>query len=338
MSDSPVSNRPAEAPAEPNPHHLADDLNRPLVGQPANPIRIGLTGFLMGMANLVPGVSGGTMVLIMGLYENFIDAISNVTRGRFTWRTVRFLSFLIAGAVVAIIALSKLMTWAVAEHRGLMYSLFIGMTLAGTPVIWRMCKPPGGVIRWPQVATFLVGFCIMLAILLTEDTDAKDAAQALRESEAFRPTPAVVKDLAGGALAMSAMVLPGISGAYMLLVLGRYEHVTGAISMAVDVARGNGGSEELWTAFLIIFPVGVGAVLSMVLLANLLKWLLANYEPAMGGFLLGILWGSALAIWPFTGDSTAGEIGLGAGACVIGFGVVFALSMMAPKKKPAAAR
>ncbi|MEM8874527.1 MAG: DUF368 domain-containing protein [Planctomycetota bacterium] len=287
------------------------------------------TGGLMGLANLVPGVSGGTMVLIMGLYDRFIGSVADITRLRFSRSALIFLGLIIAGAGVAIVGLSTVMSYLVRTHESLMYALFIGMTLAGAPLLWKMCRP----IKWPTVIAFVVGFGLMLAIFLTEDEGAKAAAREVRAAETFVPSVSIGRDIAGGALAMSAMILPGISGAYMMLILGRYEHITGAVSLLKDIARGD--TEHAMTALQILGPVAVGAILSLVLLSNLLKYLLKHHEQPMGGLLLGVLIGSAVAIWPFTSESTGRDYAIGAAACIGGFVAVLALTFfVTPKDEP----
>ncbi|MEM6315082.1 MAG: DUF368 domain-containing protein [Planctomycetota bacterium] len=289
-------------------------------------LRTLFTGGLMGLANLVPGVSGGTMVLIMGLYDQFIGAVADVSRGRFTKSALVFLGLIVAGAGVAIVGLSTVMTHLVVNYEALMYALFIGMTLAGAPLLWKMCRP----ITWEAVLAFVVGFGLMLGIFLTEDPEAKAAAREARAAEAFVPEVSIGRDVAGGALAMSAMILPGISGAYMMLILGRYEHITGSVSLLKDVAKGD--TEHALTVLQILGPVAVGAVLSLVLLSNVLKDLLKHHEKPMGGLLLGVLIGSAVAIWPFTSASTGSDYALGAAAFVVGLGAVLALTfLVAPK-------
>ncbi len=306
------------------------DYKTPDAPKPTPIVRTLFTGGLMGLANLVPGVSGGTMVLVMGLYERFITSVADVSRGRLHRTALLFLGLIVAGAGVTIVALSSVMTWLVTDYRSVMYALFIGMTLAGAPLLWKMMRP----IRWPGVVALVLGLALMLGIAFTEDKDAKDAARAVREAEVFVPEPNPIRDVLGGALAMSAMILPGISGAYMLLILGRYEHVTGSVSLLKDFARGD--TEHLTTVLLILGPVAAGAILSLVLLSNLLKYLLKNYEPTVAGGLLGVLLGSAAAIWPFTARSTATDYATGAAAFAVGLVAVLALTLLAPTKEPAA--
>ncbi|MEM1010956.1 MAG: DUF368 domain-containing protein [Planctomycetota bacterium] len=297
-------------------------------------VRTGIAGGLMGLANLVPGVSGGTMVLVMGVYDRFVDAAAGVSRGKFTRSRVVFLAILVASAAVLVVGLAGVMSDLVRERRTLMYSLFIGMTLAGTGPLWKMAGPLKRPIKPAIVVAFLAGLAVMIVIAATQDSEAKEAASALRETEEFRPQPSIPRDLAGGTLAMSAMVLPGISGAHMLLVLGRYEHVTGAVSLLKDGLTG-GGSADVVDALWVLVPVGVAAIVSLVVLSNALKWMLANHPRLMGGALLGVLWGSTLAIWPFNNASTGSDYATGTLAFLIGFGAVFALTLLEPREKAA---
>jgi putative membrane protein len=318
-----------EAPTEP--FDAIPDVPDPAPDTMPPVVRTGVAGGLMGLANLVPGVSGGTMVLVMGVYDRFVDAAAGVSRGKLTKARLVFLAVLVACAGVSIVGLASVMNHLVTTYEATMYSLFIGMTLAGTGLLWKMADPLARPIKPGVVVAFLAGFAAMAALAVTEDPAAKEQAREIRESGNFQPTPDYVRDAAGGTLAMSAMVLPGISGAHMLLVLGRYEHVTGAISL-LKTAGLDGDMSGIRTALSILVPVGLAAVVSLVLLSNVLKWALAHHSRTMGGGLLGILWGSVLAIWPFTIESATRDYTLGLIAFVVGFGVVFALTLLAPKE------
>ncbi len=240
-----------------------------------------------------------------------------------------FLAILVAAAAVMVVSLAGFMSGLVQSYRSTMYALFIGMTLAGTGPLWKMAKPLVRPIKPAIVVAFLAGLAVMIVVAATQDAEAKEQASALRESDEFQPVPNVPRDVIGGTLAMSAMVLPGISGAHMLLVLGRYEHVTGAISL-LKTGLLDGDGDALKTAMAILVPVGIAAVLSLVVLSNALKWCLAHHPRIMGGGLLGVLWGSTLAIWPFDTTSTSGDYTIGFVAFLAGFGVVYALTLLTP--------
>ena len=104
-------------------------------------VRGGVGGVLMGLANLVPGISGGTMLLAVGIYPQFIRSIAEVSTFRFRLRSVLLLISVVAGAALAIIALADVAKSLVENHRWIMYSLFIGLTLGGVPLLWRMVRP-----------------------------------------------------------------------------------------------------------------------------------------------------------------------------------------------------
>ncbi|MDA1264887.1 MAG: DUF368 domain-containing protein [Planctomycetota bacterium] len=244
--------------------------------QPASPPlgRTFLGGVLMGLANLVPGISGGTMILAVGLYERFIGAVADVSRLRITRASVIFLGVLGVGLSIAVLTLSGVAVGLVADHRWVMYSLFIGLTLGGVPELLRLTRPIGA----PAVSAFLAGMAGM-------------AALAWGLSGTSLPVNMGVLVLVGAAAA-SSMILPGVSGSYVLLIVGMYDTVIGSLS-ATELRADFTGSIK------IIGPVIVGAVIGIALLSNLLKALLARWSSASHGALLGLLCGSVFGLFPF---------------------------------------
>lgn len=240
----------------------------------ATPSRVFAGGVLMGLANLVPGVSGGTMILALGLYDRFIEAVSNVARLRISRSTLVFLGVLGAGIVIAILGLATPAVWLVREHRPLAYSLFIGMTLGGVPMLWAIVRPlSAGVLL-----SALAGVALMALVAFG------------LQSTPLPPTGPVF--IAAGALAASSMILPGISGSYILLILGLYDVVVGSVRPGVLRA-------DSMAALAIVVPVGIGAALGIGLLSNLLRVVLKKYERRSHAVLLGLLVGSVLGLWPF---------------------------------------
>lgn len=271
---------------------------------------------MMGLANLVPGVSGGTMILVMGLYDEFITALADVTRFQFTRRNVVFLAIVGGAAAVAIAALAGTLSRAVTYHRSAMFSLFIGLTLGGAPLLARIIKRPSA----SAVTGLLIGLAIMATIAATKDEPKH--AEALTETVAAGGVviePRYGRDVAAGALGMSAMVLPGISGAYMLLIVGRYETILASIDLAKDYALSLGREGDALVFLRVVIPTGLGAIASLVLLSNFLKWMLRRHQKLMLGLLLGILLGSVVGIWPFDAASQAGDYLLGAALGGAGF-------------------
>lgn len=270
----------------------------------------------MGMANLVPGVSGGTMILVMGLYDEFISSVADVTRFRFTRRNITFLAVVGGAAVVVIATLAGTLSRAVTLHQSAMFSLFIGLTLGGVPLLVRLLKGPSA----SSMIGVALGLSLMIVIALTNDEppDAPGLKAAVAAGE-FVVNHHYPRDLAAGALGMSAMVLPGISGAYMLLVLDRYETILASISLAKDYALSMGRRGDAAVFLSVLIPTAIGAIVSLVCLSNVLKWMLRRHEKPTLGLLLGILLGSVVGIWPFDATSHAADYAVGALLALAGF-------------------
>jgi len=262
--------------------------------------RGGVGGALMGLANLVPGISGGTMLLAVGVYPRFIRAVAEVTTLRFRFRSVLLLACVVAAAVIAIVALAGVARGLVMDHRWVMYSLFIGLTLGGVPLLWRMLRP----VSPPVAAWAAVGIVLMVALALAEP----GSTGAGSDNAAARMALLVVAGIAGGA----AMILPGVSGAYLLLVLGQYLVILGAIESARD-ATADRDWAQLAEELRVFIPVGVGVVIGVVGVSNIVKLCLDRFPRATLGVLMGLLLGAVVGLWPFQavvgtgGLSSAGE-------------------------------
>jgi len=242
--------------------------------EPASATRVVVGGFLMGLANLVPGVSGGTMILAVGLYDRFIGAVADLTGLRWRRPTLVFLFLLAIGLGVAIVGLATPAVWLVTQHRWIAYSLFVGMTLGGAPLLWRVVRP----FRARDAAALAFGVGAMLLV-------------AFGLSDSPLPRNFVVLTVVG-AVAASSMILPGISGSYILLIFGLYDVVVGSL-------RPRELLDDFTGALAILVPVGIGVVLGIGVLSNVLKIVLARFERPAHAALLGLLLGSVLGLWPF---------------------------------------
>lgn len=304
------------------------EASRSTTSRPKVPlIRCGIAGVLMGLANLVPGVSGGTMILIMGLYDEFISTIADATRFRFTKRGVVFLGVVAICVALTIVSLAGPLARLVTLHPAAMYALFIGLTLGGVPLLWRMMRP----IRLGPILAMAAGLVLMIAIAAVKPDRthlSKEEKTEIKEKIIQGDFPlqrAYALDVAAGVLGMSAMVLPGISGAYMLLLLGRYEQILASIAMAKEYALSLGQSGDP-TALHVLAPVAVGALVSLLGVTNILKWLLHHHEKPTIGALLGMLVGSVIMLWQMVDVQTSSQYA-GAGALLaVGLGVTMGMS------------
>ena len=243
----------------------------------------------IGVANLVPGISGGTMLLAAGVYPAFISGIAELTMLRFRLPSLLLLGSVATTAGLVILLLAGTVKDVVQEHRWIMYSLFIGLTLGGVPLIWRMARPASPAVFVAAAATF--GLMVLMAMTRTTGGGGGERNLLLLS--------------ASGLAASSAMILPGVSGGYLLLLLGQYEPILGTIDqikrgLLGDAAAGNGPDLALiLDAMKVLIPLGLGIVVGVVGVSNLLRWLLARYEKATLGALLGLLLGAVVGLWPF---------------------------------------
>lgn len=265
--------------------------------------RGGMGGVLMGLANLVPGISGGTMLLAAGIYPHFIRAVADVTALKLRRQSLLVLAVVVSAALVAIVGFAGLIKDFVLEHRWVAYSIFIGLTLGGVPVIWRLMRRPLTPAVWLAAAAGLAG---MAALGLY---------QAQGHAEVGGGDVGFTLMFLAGVAGASAMILPGVSGGYLLLVLGVYVTILAGIE-DVKVALRAGDMTALSDPLLgVVIPVGLGVVVGVAVVSNALKWLLARYEQATLGVLLGLLVGAVVGLWPFqqgekpaVGDVVKGQV------------------------------
>jgi putative membrane protein len=236
-----------------------------------------LRGMAMGAADLVPGVSGGTIALITGIYDELLSSISaihprmilQVFKGE--WRTIwhaingNFLVVLALGIGTSILGLSNLLHHLLEQHSTLLYCFFFGLVSASIPFVGREIK-----IRNARTAfAFAAGTVIAFGI----------SSLPISQTE-----PSALYLFGAGAVAACAMILPGISGSFILLLLGAYATVIGAVK-SLDFAR--------------IAIIGGGVITGLLLFSKLLKWTLQRHYNVLLALLTGFLFGSLRSIWPW---------------------------------------
>ena len=239
----------------------------------------------MGIANLVPGISGGTMLLATGVFPQFVQAVADLTRLHFRRNAIILLGTIVVAAIAVIGPFAGLISRLVIDHTWVMYSLFIGLTLGGVPLIWHMTVG--------KTASFWLGaagglfFMLAMAFLQIQGAGTGGA------NDGF-----FLLFLAGIAAA-SAMVLPGISGGYLLLLLGVYVTILEGIEQLVTAARTLDFTLGFPPAWQIALPVGLGVVAGIAGVSNLVKYVLNRFPSPTLGLLLGLLLGAVAGLWPF---------------------------------------
>ncbi len=240
-------------------------------------LMVGLKGCAMGMADVVPGVSGGTIAFISGIYEELLNSIKSIDveavkllfTGRFRalWEKVngKFLVSLIAGIGVAILTMARLMTYMLDNHPIITWSFFFGLIIASALMVAREVN------RWSitPIITMIIGAVLSYWITIV--------------SPAATPNDWWFVMLSG-AIAICAMILPGISGAFILLLMGKYAYIMTAVT-------------EMNIGVLALFAVG--AIVGIVSFSHVLSWLLNKWHDATVTMLMGFMIGSLNKVWPW---------------------------------------
>ncbi len=255
--------------------------------------RAALGGALMGLANLVPGISGGTMLVATGIYTRFIDAISDVTRLRFKAPALMLLGTVVLSALVAIVGLAPTISASLEHFRWGMYALFIGLTLGGAPVLVRMI----GTFRLSAWAGLALGAIAMVGLVTLQSSGGGSSASG----------SGTLALMLAGAAGASAMILPGVSGAYLLLLLGQYRPIIDSLGALKD-ALTSGDAQGVIDQMSVIVPVGIGVVVGVVVVSNVLRVVLHRWEKLTLGVLLGLLLAAPLGLYPFR-QGVAPEVG-----------------------------
>ncbi len=243
-------------------------------------------GVLMGLANLVPGISGGTMLLAAGVYPRFITGVAEITTLRFRPVSLTVLAGVGGAAVLAILLLAGVVKDLVVAYRWVMYSLFIGLTLGGVPVVYRLLGKMS-----PSAWTGAIAGFVGMALL--------GVAQAQGVTDIGGTDAGVFMFFLAGLAGAAAMILPGVSGGYLLLVMGMYVPVLAGIETFKEGLTQGDVPALVGATLGVVLPVGIGVVVGVVAVSNVLEWLLRTYRSATLGVLLGLLVGAVIGLWPF---------------------------------------
>lgn len=238
---------------------------------------IGARGFAMGAADVVPGVSGGTMAFILGIYDELLDAIHSVDMTfirrilTFKWKEAfaefpwKFLLALALGIGTAVLTLANALHWALENKPVYIWAFFFGLIIASIVTV-RKRVGTWGVVNMLAAAAAALGAYVLVGLTPSETPH----------------TPILL--FLSGAVAICAMILPGISGAFILVLLGKYTYVLGAVK-----------NFDLLTIAL----VGMGAVVGLLVFVRLLRWMLSRNHDLVVSILMGFMLGSLRKVWPW---------------------------------------
>ena len=287
-------------------------------------IVVALKGFAMGAANVIPGVSGGTIALLTGIFNELIEALNAIMsvstwklliKGQFKefWETIHgtFLLWLAIGVIISVFSLAKLMEYVLAHHPVQTWAFFFGLIVVSAVFMLSDIKGWKG----KEVAWLILGIALGAFICLLSPTETTSDMWFIAVC---------------GAIAICTMILPGISGSFILVLLGKYEYIMKAVS-------------DLNIPVLLVFAVG--CVIGIVAFSKFLHWLIGKYEKQTLLVLIGFTIGALVKVWPWA-DKVACEtanvlngqpvealhIGGAVLWALIGAGLVLALELLTRKK------
>ncbi|WP_298901572.1 DUF368 domain-containing protein [uncultured Psychroserpens sp.] len=252
---------------------------------------ITLKGIAMGAADVVPGVSGGTIAFISGIYEELIESIDNLNLGVFkiwkqqgfkaAWSSINgtFLLALFSGILISILSLAKLIKYLLHNEPILLWSFFFGLVLASVLYIAKQIK------SWSLSVIAAIAITSVLSYFITL-------------AEPFASPDSSLYLLFCGFIAIIAMILPGVSGAFILLILGAYETAINTVNNLIEgVTTGN--FDLLKDALLKFFLLGIGAVIGLKVFSKILNWMFKHKKNLTLAILTGFMIGSLNKIWPW---------------------------------------
>lgn len=280
------------------------------MGKLSEYILTAVKGACMGAADVIPGVSGGTIAFIMGIYDKFVASLAAINAeavklfftGKFKefWRHINggFLLSLVVGIGVSVISLATVMQTLLSDFPIQTWAFFFGLIVASSIFILR------GISGWSlREILFLIGGILLGVVICTlSPTQTPDALWFIFLS---------------GAIAICAMILPGISGSFILLILGKYQYILGAVSGLV-------AGQNVVGNLLIIGVFAIGAVVGILSFSKFLHWLLSRWHKQALIILAGFIIGSLVKIWPWNNPEAIAQTEL-TGSLHIGSAIIIAL-------------
>lgn len=273
-------------------------------------LMVTLKGACMGAADVIPGVSGGTIAFIMGIYDEFVGSIASINaeamkllfKGQFKafWKHINgtFLVSIVLGIGISVVLLARLMQTLLTVYPIQTWAFFFGLIVASSIFILR------GISGWKlrEVLFLILGGVLGVTVCTLSPTQTPDALWFIFLS---------------GAIAICAMILPGISGSFILLILGKYQYIMAAISGLV-------AGENFGQNLLILCVFLVGAVVGILGFSKFLHWLLARWNKETLIVLAGFIIGSLVKVWPWSNAEALAQAEA-AGGLQIGWAILFAL-------------
>lgn len=244
-------------------------------------LKLIIKGFFVGIANIIPGVSGGTLAITLGIYEKLIGCVSHFLKN--FKENIKFILPLGIGMVLAILSMSHLITWSFENATLPTCLLFMGLVIGGIPLLFRKVKKDK--INWIGVIIFLITFGLVMVLAFSD----KIFGSGLQKVVFDTSFSGLIKMLLVGILASATMIIPGVSGSLVMMLIGYYDSILNAIKSLTTF-------ENIGVNLLNLGFFGVGILIGVVAIAKLLEWLFKKYETITYYGVLGFISSSVIAI------------------------------------------
>ncbi len=262
-----------------------------------------IKGFGMGAANVIPGVSGGTIALITGIFERLINSVKSfdlkaiklIFKGKFKefakHTDLVFLMAVFLGAGISVISLAKGLEYLFINYPIFIWSYFFGLILASVYFVGKTIE------KWkiPVILSFIIGAAIAISITVLKPASENDSFIYL---------------ILCGIVGISSMILPGLSGSFVLILMGNYELLLSSVNeLIASISPAiSGDFSQMFDALMIIIPVGIGLVIGLLAFSHLLSWIYKKFKNQTIALLTGFILGSLGIIWPWKNSFDKNEI------------------------------
>jgi putative membrane protein len=286
-------------------------------------IRNFLNGLAFGVTETVPGVSGSTIAIILGFYDELIETVNHFTEN--VRKYMAFLLPLLLGVATGLVAFSSIVTYLLANHSFPTMAFFIGLIIGIIPLIYTRARDGDRQIKHGQIPLILAPIILLVVIANVKGVSVVNPAEII---PAIDP-PYMAFILLAGIIAAAALVIPSVSGSFMLLLLGIYPLVTYSVASLRFLLTDITNMGLWWDILKVLLPLGIGIVIGGLAMARLIERLLKNHYKTVYSIILGLLIGSVYTLFKepimFQSGLSAGVIALGIFTCVLGCAASFTL-------------
>ena len=264
-----------------------------------------LKGFILGIANVIPGVSGGTLAITLGIYERLLSVINHFKDK--LKENIKFILFLLIGIVIAILVFSNIIGFCLEKYPFATILFFIGIILGGLPTLFKKVK---NTVNLSNLIIFFITFGIVMILTFIRPDNNEVSLDSLNIIK-------IIGLFFSGAIASASMLLPGISGSFVLMLFGYYKPIINSIR---ELTKFN----NLMHNIIVLGFAGIGILLGIFIAARLIEWLLKKYEVKTYYGIIGFVIASIISIFITAVSNPIGTIEIIVGILLLLTGILVA--------------